>query len=449
MPYQPKSYLSGLVILLGMIIMATGARAQTIYLDPAVEYVTTGVGTEFDLELKVDAGFTSMRSFIYYVDFDASMLDTVSVTEGPLLSSEGDDTYFFKYIVGDTSLQLQGMLLGAGNDVAGPGTLATVRIRVLDTGYVNMQVEKYRIRDVTADTVICSAEGAEIYIDIPPEEFNLISPIEGTTVSRLPGETFDFTWNSTTSLYPGDDIEYTLVYARDPGFTLGVETISGLTDTVFTASANDFINATYYWYITASSSLHGFERRSTPIYESFDFEFEVTEPTAFDLIWPSDAESVDLYGHSQIAFDWETSTSNVPGDTISYVFYLGPDPGVPTGALLVDTVWHLSEINIDSALIPRGEWQYWTVNAYNGYGLDTWAATSRSAIYYNNCDMDHNGELDITDLQLLIDYQFLTLTAPFPLETANCDCLGDVDISDVQRLIDNQFLSLAPLPVCD
>ncbi len=449
MPYQPKSYLSGLIVGLGLMIMALGARAQTIYLDPNVEYVTTGVGTEFELELKVDAGITSMRSFIYYVDFDASMIDTVFVTEGPLLPSSGGTTYFFKYIVGDTSLQLEGMVLGAGYDVAGPGVLATIRIRTLDTGYVNMAVAKHRVRDINADTIVCAAEGAEIFIDIPPEEFNLVSPTGGETVSRFPGEEFDFTWNSTVSPYPGDGIEYTLTYAREPSFTVGLVTVGGLTDTVCTVQANDLAASDYFWYVTASSDLYGFERRSTPDYDSLVFTFGVTEPTAFDLVWPAEAEAVDLWGHDYITFDWETSTSDVPADTISYIFYLGPNPDVPTGALIVDTVKHYSEIEIVSSSLTKGEWGYWTVNAVNSYDLNTWAGSSRSVLFYSNCDLDHSGLLDITDLSILVDYQFLTLTPPFPVEAANCDCLGTVDIGDVQRLVDNQFLTLTPLPVCD
>lgn len=448
MPYLSKSYLSSLIVGLGLTITALGARAQTISLDPNIEYITTGVGTEFVLELKVDAAVTSMRSFTYYVDFDGAKLDTVEVTEGPLFPSSGGTTYFFKYIVGDTSLQLEGTVFGAGLDVSGPGVLATIRIKTLDTGYVNMAVEDHRIRDINANLISSTAEGAEIYIDIPPDEFNLVSPVGGETVSRFPGETFDFTWNSSSSLYPGDNVEYTLTYARDPAFVVGATSVSGLTDTVYSLLVDGLTSAKYYWNVTAQSSLYGFDRVSTPAYDSLDFMFAVTEPTDFDLVWPLEAGEVDVYGHDYITFDWGTSESNVPNDTITYIFYLGPDSDIPTGAIIVDTVKHLSEIDIESSLLPRGEWVYWTVNAENGFDLNTWAGSKRSAVVYSNCDLDHSGGLDITDLQRLIDYQFLTLTPPFPENAANCDCQGGVDITDVQRLVDNQFLSLAPLPVC-
>jgi len=62
-------------------------------------------------------------------------------------------------------------------------------------------------------------------------------------------------------------------------------------------------------------------------------------------------------------------------------------------------------------------------------------------------DLDDNGIIDITDLSILIDNQFLTLTPLLPPpERGDVDCSGGtVDITDLQVLIDNQFLSLAPL----
>ncbi|MCP4684452.1 MAG: hypothetical protein GY867_03290 [bacterium] len=62
-------------------------------------------------------------------------------------------------------------------------------------------------------------------------------------------------------------------------------------------------------------------------------------------------------------------------------------------------------------------------------------------------DLDDNGIIDITDLSILIDNQFLTLTPLMePQERGDVDCSGGtIDITDLSVLIDNQFLSLAPL----
>jgi thrombospondin type 3 repeat protein len=63
-------------------------------------------------------------------------------------------------------------------------------------------------------------------------------------------------------------------------------------------------------------------------------------------------------------------------------------------------------------------------------------------------DIDQSGVVDITDISVLIDNQFLTLT-PLACEAeGDLDLSGVVDITDVSVLIDNQFLTLTPLPPC-
>jgi hypothetical protein len=71
-------------------------------------------------------------------------------------------------------------------------------------------------------------------------------------------------------------------------------------------------------------------------------------------------------------------------------------------------------------------------------------------------DCDQSGAVDITDISVLVDNQFLTLTPLVCEDAANINYPGSgysttdavVDISDLTILIDNQFLSLAPLPPC-
>jgi len=63
-------------------------------------------------------------------------------------------------------------------------------------------------------------------------------------------------------------------------------------------------------------------------------------------------------------------------------------------------------------------------------------------------DIDQSGVVDISDIQLIIDNQFITLT-PLDCEAeGDVDFSGVVDVSDIQILIDNQFITLTPLPPC-
>jgi hypothetical protein len=71
-------------------------------------------------------------------------------------------------------------------------------------------------------------------------------------------------------------------------------------------------------------------------------------------------------------------------------------------------------------------------------------------------DTDRSGGVDITDLQLLLDNLFLTLTPLTCEQEGNINYDGSgysvtdslIDITDVQIMVDHFFLSLAPLPAC-
>jgi len=63
-------------------------------------------------------------------------------------------------------------------------------------------------------------------------------------------------------------------------------------------------------------------------------------------------------------------------------------------------------------------------------------------------DVDQSGGVDITDISVLIDNQFLTLTPLVCEDEGDVDFSGVVDITDLSILIDNQFLTLTPLPPC-
>jgi len=63
-------------------------------------------------------------------------------------------------------------------------------------------------------------------------------------------------------------------------------------------------------------------------------------------------------------------------------------------------------------------------------------------------DCDQSGAVDITDISILIDNQFLSLTPLVCEAEGDVDFSGVVDITDLSILIDNQFLTLSPLPPC-
>jgi len=63
-------------------------------------------------------------------------------------------------------------------------------------------------------------------------------------------------------------------------------------------------------------------------------------------------------------------------------------------------------------------------------------------------DVDQSGAVDITDVSVLVDNQFLTLTPLVCFDEGDMNFSGGVDVTDLSILIDNQFLTLTPLPAC-
>ena len=364
-----RSYLIALITLISSVVAWSGVGAQSIFLQPNVKYITTGVGTEFDLELRVDASITSIKSFVYHVDFDPTKLDTVSVTQGPLLPSSGATTAFGKYIVNDTILQLEDLILGAGVAVSGPGLLATVRFRVLDTGTVVLPVVNHRVRDVNGTLLSTQAYGSAIYVNVPPQQFNLLSPIGGQIVNGLPGAQISLSWQASSSVYPGESITYTLQYGTSPTFDASATTtITGLTTNSYNISIGyppAWIEGHYYWKVTARGTVNGYVRSSTPASEDFIFSYTIVLPTPFNLLTPIGGQIVNGLPGDQIGLSWQASSTVYPGESVTYTLQYSTSATFETGATTTVAGLTSNSYNIAVSSLTAGYEgpYYWRVTA--------------------------------------------------------------------------------------
>ncbi len=62
--------------------------------------------------------------------------------------------------------------------------------------------------------------------------------------------------------------------------------------------------------------------------------------------------------------------------------------------------------------------------------------------------LDVDQTVDITDIQLIVDHLFMSLSALCCEAEGDVDLSGSIDIIDLQLLIENQFITLDPLPTC-
>ncbi len=117
---------------------------------------------------------------------------------------------------------------------------------------------------------------------------------------------------------------------------------------------------------------------------------------------------------------------------------------------------------LEQGLPPGGFWNPMREPPPSGDQLDLSfvitgdASTDHCCIPTTVGDVDLSGGVDITDVSVLVDNQFLTLTPLVCEEEGNINYPGSgyggtdlvVDITDLSMLIDNQFLTLSPLPPC-
>jgi hypothetical protein len=143
-------------------------------------------------------------------------------------------------------------------------------------------------------------------------------------------------------------------------------------------------------------------------------------------------------------FTWSESSDPDPLDTLfRYKLQIATDSNF-TYLNTIDSIWATAHELSDSLEFDERYW--WRVWACDKTDLCT-QSDHRSFWTWTLGDLDYNHTADITDLQILIDNQFLTLAPIYPEFIA--DVTGDcqADIADISRFVDHLFLTLGPLEV--
>lgn len=449
------SYSSVLGITILILSFASSALSAAFYLNHDSVLVATPVEDEFELELWVDADVHALKLFVAEFAYDPAILDTVAITEGTLWDGVGLGTNFGYYIQdNDSTLRVEGLVLGGGAAADGPGLLATIRLKGIAPGSINFGFKYYALKDVDGNLIEADTSGTVIRIDSPPSPFNLLQPNDGSTVSGLPGESFDLVWASAYSEYPGETIVYDLDYSTSQFFDPS-ETFHqyDLVDSFFTLHVNDLPQAqvTLYWRVVARGDIYGFEKTSNPIQRSFIFQFGAVPPAPFDLSYPGDLSIIDLTTTGDLMFDWEDAVSIIPDDEILYRVYIGPVNSFPGMEEYVDSTVDVSELMISHDSIPVGRDMYWKVVAENTFNQQTWSNQANLDVFFYRGDANGNGKVNISDLTYLISYLFGIPSgpAPYPSIAGDSNCTGSVNVSDVTFIVTHLFgIPAGPAPYC-
>lgn len=460
-----KSYLSTAALLLLVLGLVVTSPAAELFLNPDTVFLHGGTGTDVPLTLEVDAATTSLKLFQIKFNFDPAKLDTVIITEGPLFPSSGGITVFNYYLdQNDTILRIEGLILGPAIDVSGPGVLANITLKVLDTGAIDLSVMDHYMRDINNVPFASDAFGTVFLNDVHPTEFNLLEPAPSATVTGYVGNDVTFRWNGSVSVYPGETVSYLLDYGTDPAFGgAQTTTVAGLTDTLYTVPIEDFQDAVYYWRVTAQGGLYGLDRLSTPGSSSFTYATGAVNPGAFALLIPADSAVIEVTDSTSIRFDWEDAASGIADDSILYIFYMSANPADPGSPIVTwvpyDTIPAISEITLPLASLPQDTFYLWHVRAANALGLTTWATERRTLKLYTenpSCCVGETGNVNgdastnLTDLTQMVNYLFVTFVAPACPTAANTsgDANCTLNLTDLTRLVNRLFVTFVPCAQC-
>lgn len=161
-----RSFVRPLVWLLGIavatIFLPLSSYSQS---ELACSPDTTRVGVleTFFIDIVVDESMLALHCFNINIDFDASLVELISVEEGSLF--DGQSSFFFWDSVGD-SLNILNCTLGYGSHVNGPGTIATLYLESRENaGMTGVMI-----------SIADFADTAQVPIQIP------VQPVDGLIV---------------------------------------------------------------------------------------------------------------------------------------------------------------------------------------------------------------------------------------------------------------------------
>jgi hypothetical protein len=166
-------------------------------------------------------------------------------------------------------------------------------------------------------------------------------------------------------------------------------------------------------------------------------------PDPFSLLLPQNGDTI----LGELFLDWQDASDPNASDWITYSLYVSPtDQFIPDSTLVIDSLV-MSQTNV--SLEEDSTVYWWKVRAQDRWGESRWSNQVWSFDMENYGDANGDGQIDISDVILLINYLFIGGSPPEPLSggDANGDCL--VDIADVVYLTNYLFVGGSiPRPGC-
>jgi hypothetical protein len=139
-----------LVVVLAYVILSSQTSSTVLSVEPKTVQETTG--QNFTVNVSV-SNVVDLYGWEFYLSWNSSLLDWVSVSEGSFLKS-GGNTYFSHYLnTTDEHLVVDCTLYGQVPGVNGSGTLATIQFQVRESGTCDLNLYDTQLLDSTSRAI--------------------------------------------------------------------------------------------------------------------------------------------------------------------------------------------------------------------------------------------------------------------------------------------------------
>jgi hypothetical protein len=429
-----------LVLLLFLFANVASAAVPEVSVQPESTFITTGIDTQFSVDLWIDNNAVNLRGFQAFLHYDKNFLKLDTIVEGPLLPS-GGTTFFRWYYQGDSSvIRIEDMILGYNLSVNGPGILVTLTFTCKSLGTTYLVLDSLLLKDVNNNTISSSKKGGVVFINTAPSQFNLTAPLNQTTLYLCPTETLTFQWEESFTPYPSDSILFSLSYGTSLVFNLDSTTVlNDLNQTNWKVTASQFADsATIYWKVRAYN-IYNFWSWSSQI----DWRFLIRtsrSPSNFNLLSPVQ-DSIHI-GNLPLKLNWEDALSPCIGQTIRYALWYSTSPNYPQDSTWVEPNLTSSEYDFIVDTFSVDTQIFWKIRAYDTNNVAKWSNQTDWWFQLRSflCgDVNLDITVDIGDVVYLINYVFYD--GPPPPIYSNGDVNLDqiIDIGDIVYLINYVF----------
>ena len=275
----------------------------------------------------------------------------------------------------------------------------------------------------------------------PPWAFHLLFPFDEDTTQQV----VNFDWQSAYDPNWGDQIKYDLYISTTPGFEPNHTTIDS--NLLVGKHMATLEIGTYYWKVKAKDNWGAF-RWSQETYRFFNSNYLtdtlrvmafspvdliVTDPKGdsigidFNTIPDATYDTTQDYNNDGDKDDIVTIPNRLVGDYLIEVVAEPGDSGVYDLGIRVDGS-DVVNLAMDEPSPPPGEV----------------ATFSYNAPWYMKGDASSDWKIDASDVVYLINYLFLGMPAPEPLEAGDVNCNEVVDAADALYLINYLYLGGPP-----